>query len=244
MAFAGFVQHSRTKAPYKPSIGDQMPNIYSRKSRIEHLLQQYDRGVQFHRQEFSEIEAKVKYWLTFLLPVSLGLLGYLLRTDARTLGFYFSAASAATLVTLVTVIIMFALSLRVASIQAGILRPNPPQLREMDFYTNGEDKLWDEYLEAEVSEMLRAFENNESANSQKTKWLISGQTLLFFGVLAAPALAIIFGNALLYACTDQVGPATCCLLTTSAAAIGVCTGAAAGIFVAGVLFLISHCGAP
>lgn len=217
-----------------------MPTRYSRKSRIEHLLQQYDRGVQFHRQEFSEIEAKVKYWLTFLFPVSLGLLGYLLRTDTSTLGFYFSAAAAATLATLVTTIIMFALSLRVASIQAGILRPHPPQLSEMDYYTKGADELWGEYLEAEVSEMLRAFENNESANSQKAKWLIRGQTLLFFGVPAAPALAIIGGNALLYACTYQVGFATWCLPTTAAAVIGVYTGAAAGIVVAGVLLLISH----
>jgi hypothetical protein len=213
---------------------------YSRESRIKHLLQQYDRGVQFHRQEFSEIEAKVKYWLTFLFPVSLGLLGYLLRTDASALGFYFYAASAATLVTLVAVIITFALSLRVASIQAGILRPNPPQLREMEYYTNGEDELWEEYLESEVSEMLRAFENNESANSQKAKWLIRGQTLLFFGVPTAPALAIIGGKALLYACAYQVGSSTWCLPTASAAAIGVSTGAAAAIVVAGVLLLISH----
>ena len=63
-----------------------MPTLYSRENRIEYLLQQYDRGVQFHRQEFSEIEAKVKYWLTFLLPASLGLLGYLLKTDASALG--------------------------------------------------------------------------------------------------------------------------------------------------------------
>lgn len=192
------------------------------------------------QQEFSEIEAKVKYWLTFLFPVSLGLLGYLLRTDASALGFYFYAASAATLVTLVAVIITFALSLRVASIQAGILRPNPPQLREMDYYTNGEDGLWEEYLESEVSEMLRAFENNERANSQKAKWLIRGQTLLFFGVPTAPALAITGGKALLYACTYQVGSSTWCLPTTSAAAIGVSTGAAAAIVVAGVLLLISH----
>ncbi len=217
-----------------------MPTLYSRENRIEYLLQQYDRGVQFHRQEFSEIEAKVKYWLTFLLPASLGLLGYLLKTDASALGFYFYAASVATLVTLVTVLITFALSLRVASIQAGILRPNPPELREMDYYTNGEDELWGEYLEFEVSEMLRAFENNERANSQKAKWLIRGQTLLFFGVPAAPAFALIGGKALLYACTYQVGLATWCLPTASAAAMGVCTGAATAIVVAGVLLLISH----
>lgn len=213
---------------------------YSRESRIKHLLQQYDRGVQFHRQEFSEIEAKVKYWLTFLLPLSLGLLGYLLRADASALGFYFYAAAAATLVTLVMVIITFALSLRVASIQAGILRPHPPELREMDYYTNGEDEIWEEYLESEVSEMLRAFENNERANSQKAKWLIRGQTLLFFGVPTAPALAIIGGQALLYACTYQVWSSTWCLPTASAAAVGACTGAAAAIVVAGGLLLISH----
>lgn len=211
----------------------------TRLSRIEHLRQQYDRGIQFHRQEFSEIEAKVKYWLTFLFPASLGLLGYLLKADASTLKFHFSSASVATLVIMVAVICMFALSLRVASIQAGILRPSPPELSDMDYYTN-DDERWSEYLEAEVSEMLRAFVNNESANSQKAIWLIRGQTLLFFGLPAAPALAIVGGKTLLYACTYQVGLATCWLANTSAAIAGVCAGTAAGIIVAGVLFLISH----
>ncbi|MEY8801777.1 hypothetical protein AB9K35_15800 [Leisingera sp. XS_AS12] len=217
-----------------------MHTEHCRESRIEHLREQYDRGVQFHRQEFSEIEAKVKYWLTFLLPASIGLLGYLLKTDAGALGVYFTSTSVATLVILVTVIITFALSLRVASIQAGILRPSRPELGEMDYYTNGKDEHWREYLEAEVSELLRAFENNERANAQKAKWLIRGQTLLFFGVPAAPTLAMVCGNALLYACAHQIGLARWCFPTTSAATTGVCAGATAGVLVAGVLLLTSR----
>lgn len=216
-----------------------MSDQLAHSNRIEHLREQYDRGIQFHRQEFSEIEAKVKYWLTFLLPTSVGLLGYLLKNDDSTSGIHFTSTLVATLFLLVAVIITLALSLQVASIQAGILRPDPPELSRMDYYTKGKVTDWDEYLEREVIEMLRAFQNNESANSRKAKWLIRGQTLLFFGVPAAPAFAIVGGEALLYTCAHQVW-FPLCLSTTPSAIAGVGVGAAAGIVVAGILLLTSH----
>jgi hypothetical protein len=204
-----------------------------RADRLSHLEGEYQKGVQFHREEFSEIEGKVKYWLTFLFPASFALFGYLFQNDTLEDPSYFTAASVAILIVLVATIFVFALSLKTTPIKGGILKPDPPNLQLMEDYLKMEDETaWNDYKEREVQERLDAFAHNERANREKSAWLQRGQVLLFFGILAAP-LCVAFVQALFNVCSNQYGFLGC-------PRFGICSGAFSGIIIVGLLIFIDH----
>lgn len=183
-----------------PRLSGPQGGMDSETKRLEHLKAEYQAGVLFHREEYAAIEAKVKYWLTFLLTVSLALAGFGFDQGAE-LGSTLLAGMTATLITALFSIFTFAFALSVVPVDAGILRPSPPSLKAMRYYTRGEN--WHELIEAETDEALRAFAVNEEANRAKAQWLIRGQAQLFFGLPTAPLVGVAI-NTLLDASASEL----------------------------------------
>lgn len=209
-------------------------DLKEKAERLCHLREEYRNGLEFHRIEFSEIEKKVKYYITVLVPSFLAIGGYTFR-DLPDTGEQMSAYFACLLTILFFAILMLALSLKARGTDAGILRPDPPEVSSMAYYLDGDDARWLMLLEAETQEALNSFAKNEHENKKKSGWLLRGEVTLFFGVPFAPFVAVAL-YSLLDARSDQAG---LLLLPGIPASIsfGVAIGAAG---CAVLLFVIRH----
>lgn len=200
-------------------------DLKEKAERLCHLREEYRNGLEFHRVEFSEIEKKVKYYITVLIPVFLAIGGYKFREISQ-IGGHLSAYMACLLTVLFFAILMLVLSLKARGIDAGILRPDPPEVASMGYYLDGDGERWLTLLEAETQEALRAFAKNERENTKKSAWLLRGELTLFFGVPFAPFIAVVL-YSLLDASADQPGTLLLPFGVPDSIGVGICTGAVA-----------------
>jgi len=138
----------------------------------------------FHQKSSGDIEAKAKYWMTFLLPLSIGLMAYNLN-EAYEKSFIISNIAISIAASSVVAIFCFSVAILSGVVDDGRAIPRGTESEpswKICLRCVSDDSDWQFYKEGVIRNQVTALHSNDKMNARKSEWLSRGELTLFLGL--------------------------------------------------------------